>query len=132
MLSMYLSIDDHYLSVHPEQNPLNQHQVICSTEKQLWIYDNKTKTIQHVETKGFLSFPFHGWTPTRSNIILQKDYILDFQPLHWEYKNGILTTTVTNEEFILGKDCNQNIVLQKNNNHYIRDLLDIKWEFIEL
>jgi len=134
MSLIYIRIGDSYLGVHPEQNPLNQHQVICSTEKdkQLWIYDNKTKTIQHVETKGFLSFPFHGWTPSRSNIILQKDYILDFQPLHWEYKDGSLITIVTNEEFILGKDCNKNIVLQKNNNHYIRGLLDIEWEFIEL
>ena len=134
MLSVYLRNGDSYLGVHPEQNPLNQHQVICSTEKdkQLWIYDNKTKTIQHVETKGFLSFPFHGWTPSRSNIILQKDYILHFQPLRWEYKDGSLITIVTNEEFILGKDCNQNIVLQKNNNHYIRDLLGVEWKIIDL
>ena len=134
MSTIYIRIDDFYLDIQPEQNALNQHQVICSKEKdkQLWIYDNKTKTIQHVETKGFLSFPFQGWTPSRSNIILQKDYILDFQPLHWEYKDGLLITSVIKEEFILGRDCNQNIVLQKNNNHYIRELLDIEWEIIEL
>ena len=132
MSSIYLKNNGYYLGIHPEQNPLNQHQVICSKEKkeQLWIYDNEKKTIHHVQTKGFLSFPFHGWTPNRSNIILQKDYILDFQPLHWEYNDGMLTTTVDKEQFILGKDCNQNIVLQKNNNHYIRQLLDTEWEFI--
>ena len=130
----YLENNGYYLDIYPEQNSLNQHQVICSKEKksQLWFYNTEQKTIQHVETNGFLSFPFHGWTPTRSNIILQKDYILNFRPLYWEYDDGILLTTVDEEKFILGKDCNQNIVLQKNNNHYIRDLLGVKWDFIDL
>ena len=126
----YLKIDDSYLDIEESSNPLNQHHIICSTIQnnttQLWYFDEGT--IKHYQTNGYLTKKYHGWIPSRSNIILQREHDYDIEneePFQWTYINGCLTTQQGDCQYQLCKDLNQNIILQKEGN-----TISNKWKLI--
>tara|TARA_Y100001936_G_scaffold247524_1_gene293480 strand:- start:2206 stop:2625 length:420 start_codon:yes stop_codon:yes gene_type:complete len=126
----HLKIDDSYLDIEESRNPLNQHRVICSTIRnnttQLWYLDEGT--LKHYQTNGYLTKKYHGWIPSRSNIILQREHDYDIEndePFQWTYTNGSLTIQQNDCQYQLCKDLNQNIILQKEGN-----TISNKWELI--
>ena len=70
-----------WMDIEESKNPLNQHRVICSAIKnnttQLWYFNEGT--IKHHQTKGYLTKKYHGWIPSHSNIILQREHDYDIE-----------------------------------------------------
>ena len=126
----YLQIDGYYLEIEESKNPLNQYRILCSEKKkesQRWGY--KDKKIYHSQKGGYLTKKYHGWEPQRSNILLQTelDYEIVFEPLEWEYASKRF---LANDQYILCKDSNHNIILQKKDES-ISPLISCEWEIIE-
>ena len=79
----YIRNKGFYLDIETTKNPLNQYQVICSKEQnkstQLWFYDNKQQSIKNYQTKGFLTKKYYGWTPSKTNLLLQTEHDYDIE-----------------------------------------------------
>ena len=127
--TFYLRINGDYLGIEESKNPLNQYRILCSEKKnesQLWGY--KDKKIYHSQKGGYLTKKYHGWEPKQSNILLQTelDYEIVFEPLEWEYESKRF---IANDQYILCKDSNHNIILQKKDES-ISPLISYEWEII--
>ena len=127
--TFYLRINGYYLGIEESKNPLNQYRILCSEKKnesQLWGY--KDKKIYHSQKGGYLTKKYHGWEPKQSNILLQteSDYEIVFEPLEWEYESKRF---IANDQYILCKDSNHNIILQKKDES-ISPLISYEWEII--
>lgn len=130
----YIRNKGFYLDIETTKNPLNQYQVICSKEQnkstQLWFYDNKQQSIKNYQTKGFLTKKYYGWTPSKTNLLLQTehDYDIEIKPLSWKRISQYLSVDLDQHQYVLCRDIKNNIILQKKGKSNL--LFDDEWEII--